>query len=195
MKSSWVDHEVLGNIQASIESRLASAGPVCQILDLLVECCRLAAVITCFFSFTDIWANALIPYRLSEMLWRKLNGSSASSAWKGRHNIQLWLRLTGSCVTILDQGHGDGLRQKWNALLGYFLKYYSQLPQDQLEGIDFERVLSDFIYCKNLVKKRNSIQAWAQLELALSGKVLRYSRAIYHLLPDDGRSVCYCPFS
>ena len=70
MKSSAFDTGKLCGMQASIESRLGCEGPICKKVGPTAGCCRLAAFITCFLSFTDIWANFLIPCKLSDMLWK-----------------------------------------------------------------------------------------------------------------------------
>lgn len=56
MKHSSIDRLELSNRQASIESRLEFEGRACKTLGPVAECCCVAALITCWLSFTEtVW--------------------------------------------------------------------------------------------------------------------------------------------
>lgn len=168
-RDSPINHEELSNMQASIESRLAPKPGVCKRADLIADCCRIAGLITCFLSFTDIWANALIPCRLSDLLRVRLQDSITDLDWIGRRDLQLWLLFTGSTVTTLGNGHMDGLDREWNDLLDSFHMQFTRLPRSEINKSHVESALNDFIYCDVLVERRSRIPAWSALEQSIIG--------------------------
>jgi hypothetical protein len=169
MRTTALNRLELSNMQASIESRLASGEHACQTLGPVAECCRLAALIVCFMSFTDTWANALVPCRLAAMLQICVDDSLKSSDWSQRRTLQVWILLVGSCVTLVDNSHVDGLTQKWHESLVRFVGYYEELMQDEcnLDSADVQSLLEDYVYCDRLVQQRLSIRGWPELETML----------------------------
>lgn len=164
MKQSSIDRMELSNMQASIESRLASQEASCEALGPVAECCRIAALITCFISFIETWSNPLVPCRLSDMLRVRLHESISDTAWLERRNLQLWLFLTGSYVTVLNSGFVDDLPQKWSALLAVL---GIELVQSHYNATNMRSALDDFVYCNNLLQRRFEVTAWLDLELHL----------------------------
>jgi hypothetical protein len=155
----------LSNMQASIESRLAFAQQVCKQAGPVAECCRIAIFITCFLSFTETWANPLIPCRLSDLLLTGLNDSLSSPVWINRRNLQVWLILTGSCATLLNNGCVENLEVKWADLSRLFPTSCSNLSPDEISAAWVESALQDFIYSEYLLQRRLSIPAWSALEM------------------------------
>ena len=159
------------NMQASIESRLAYQGSTCKALGPIAECCRLAAYLTCFLSYTETWDNLLIPCRLSDRLRALLDYSLEQSAWVQHRALQAWLLLVGSCTATMDRGYVEGLKERWNELLKRFTKYCSNLPKSEMNTGILTSALEAFIYCNDWLRKRRDIRGWLDLELTLD---LRY---------------------
>jgi hypothetical protein len=166
MRKSTIDRIALSNMQASIESRLAFEDSACKKMGVVAECCRVAALITCFLSFTDTWANALIPCRLSDILQTRLRTSIASPIWAGRRNLQIWIVLVGSYATVLNNGFVDDLHRKWTELSALFHAPSSGHPPEGFNAVCIESATQDFMYCSHLLERRLSVPAWAALELS-----------------------------
>jgi hypothetical protein len=163
MKKSSINRIAISNMLADIESRLASesnTGPV-------AECCRIAALITCFLSFTDTWANALIPCRLSDLLRMHLHDSIENPAWCKRKNLQLWFILVGSSATVLNNGCVENLERKWTDLSIDLQAHSSRSSQDEFNAACVGSALTDFIYCDYLLQQRLIVPAWSSLELVV----------------------------
>ena len=165
--NSLVDRLTISDMQACIESRLAFASQACRDLGPVVECCRIATVMTCFLSFMDVWANALIPCKLSDLLRRRLEDSMTNAVWFQRRDLQVWLLLVGSGVTFLNQGHVHDLSQTWAVLLARFRLHCLSLPQLDLDRSCIHRALNDFIYFKDVQQRRLSVLGWSELDATL----------------------------
>jgi len=161
-----VDFFKVDNMQASIESRLASQGPAANALSPIAECCRLAAFMTCFLTCTETWGNALVPCKLSDKLHGLLYNSLESPVWVHHRALQIWLLLVGSCTASLDRGHVEGLRGKWNETLARFTRYSFSLPELEMNDA-LTSALEDFIYCGDWLRKRQEQREWFALEMAL----------------------------
>lgn len=148
MTKSSVDRLQLSNMQASIESRLAFEAQACSDFNPIAGCCCIAALITCFLSFTQTWANPLIPCRLSKLLRERLKQSLHSLIWSKRRNLQIWLALVGSYASLLDNGQVDRLQESWNKLVIQVLGLRSERSVEQwLCESDMKSAQEDFIYC------------------------------------------------
>jgi hypothetical protein len=167
MKKSSIDRTKISNMLADVESRLASEAQSCQDSGSVAECCRIAAFITCFLSFTETWANALIPCRLSDLLQKRLSESIENPIWSKRRNLQLWCILTGACVTFLNTGYLEGLEQDWINLSFGLRTHFLQHPEEEFDASDFDSALKDFIYSNCLLQQRMTVIAWSSLELGL----------------------------
>lgn len=154
------------NMQASIESRLAYQGSACKALGPITECCRLAAYLTCFLSFTETWNNLLIPCRLSDRLRALLDNSLEHSAWAQHRALQTWLLLVGSRTATMDRGYVKGLKGRWSELLKRFTKYCSNLPKSEMNNEVLNSALEDFIYCDAWLRTPREIREWFDLELS-----------------------------
>lgn len=167
MKNTSIDRLRLSNMQASIESRLAFEEEACQTLGPVAECCRIALLITCYLSFTETWINPLIPCKLSALLWMRLHDAVDSSVWSQRRDLQTWLLLVGSYVTILNNGYVNGLAQKWDDLLTQVSHHF--LPGQPLKTNrgHLHSALTGFIYTERLLNQRHSVRSWAHLESRL----------------------------
>ena len=164
MRKSTFDRLHLSNMQASIESRLAFEKRACR--NHVAECCRIAALMTCFLSFTKTWANALVPCRLSDQLRKLLHSSMESPIWSRRRDLQIWLLLVGSSICITETAHVDDLQRKWRLLLDRFRLHSMVRIHEKPERSDLEGALSDFIYCESWMLQRNQVPGWSELELA-----------------------------
>lgn len=153
------------NMQASIESRLACEGSACRALGPIAECCRLAAYLTCFLSFTETWNNLLIPCKISDKFRVLLDNSLEQSTWAQHRALQVWLLLVGSCTATMDRGYVKGLKARWNELLKRFTKYCSNLPKSEMNNEVLVSALEDFIYCGDWLRKRREMREWFVLEL------------------------------
>lgn len=147
---------LLSNMQASIESRLATCASDSS--SAIPRCCSLALLIVCFFSFTDTWGDALIPCRLSDMICVALQESITSLDWSGHRNLQMWCFLVGVTVVPLNDGYVQFLSQRWNEL--------SQSVHDLgvASSESTTSALQDFYYVESLMSQRMGVPAWAQLE-------------------------------
>ena len=101
-----------------------------------------------------------------------MDDSMSSSAWSQRRDLQLWLLLTGSCVTAVDDGTVNGLTQKWDVLIRRVHVSYLELPQNELGQISIASVMEDFVYCHHLLPKQWKLPAWADLETSLRANAL-----------------------
>ncbi|KAK5949527.1 hypothetical protein OHC33_009520 [Knufia fluminis] len=162
-----VDFFKVDNMQASIESRLAYQCPTANALSLTAECCRLAAFITCFLSFTETWDNVLVPCKLSDKLHVLLYNSLEDPVWVQHRALQIWLLLVGSCTASLDHGHVEGLKGKWDETLDRFTKYSVKLLEPDMNKEALISALQDFIYCGDWLRKRQEVRGWVVLEMAL----------------------------
>ena len=157
-------------MQASIESRLEFAGKACRNLGPVAECCRIAVFITCFLAYTDTWANPLVPCKMSQILHTKLYDSTYSSAWLHRRDLQMWLLLVGSSVSLRNKGQVEDLDKKWTDLLTRFRVYYSETASREIDRSCLARVLEDFIYFEGCKQQRWNLRAWGELEALLSSE-------------------------
>jgi hypothetical protein len=167
LKEPLINPLELSNMQASIESRLAFEEGNCKELGPIAECCRIALLIICFLSFTETWANSLIPCRLSDILRLCLSKSIEDPIWSKRRNIQTWFLFIGSSVTVLNVGYVENLSQKWTGLLNLFRTCYSELTTDELNAI-FRSAKQDFIYCDRLLPQQFSVSVWSEFEIAFN---------------------------
>lgn len=166
MKStSSIDRLHLSNMQASIESRLASEETRCKNMSPVAECCRIAALILCFLSFAETWANPLIPCRLSDQLRVTLHESITDVAWVDRRDLQRWVVLVGSYTTSLNRGMVADLDSDWLALAGQLRTHGPMSFEGELKSHSVDSVLHEFVYCDGMVQERLNIPAWLVQEV------------------------------
>ncbi|KAK5070682.1 hypothetical protein LTR24_010618 [Lithohypha guttulata] len=162
-----VDFFKVDNMQASVESRLASQGPVANAQSPIAECCRLAAFMVCFLTCTETWNNVLVPCKLSDKLQGLVFNSLEDPVWVQHRALQIWLLLVGSCTASLDRGHVEGMKKKWNETLARFTRYLFKFPELDMNNEALTSALEDFIYCRDWLRKRQEVREWFVLETAL----------------------------
>jgi hypothetical protein len=159
-KDQLAQRVLLSNMQASVESRLATCASDSP--SAITQCCSLALLIISFFSFTDTWGNALIPCRLSDKLRAALQDSITSSEWSDHRSLQMWCFLVGSIVSPLNEGYVESLCQRWNELS----EMVRELGVASSKSIT--SAFQDFFYIESLMNERLNVPAWAKLEKEIS---------------------------
>ena len=154
----------IDNMLASIESRLGWGRPEYGPPGSVAECVRLALLITCFLSFSEVWANSLIPSRLSENLLDRLTSSMQDVEWVSRRDMQLWCVLAGSSVTILEPCFVESLPQRWQRLLNEFRTSFKRSSSLEMNATSMTRALTVFVHCEWWISMRANIKGWLALE-------------------------------
>lgn len=153
---------LIDNMQASIESRLAWDHAEAPPLHPVVECVRLALLLTCFLTFNQRWPHSLIPSRLCQRLKGNLTATLNNPEWCARRDLQLWCMFVGSSA-MSSRSMLENFAA-WEELLQRFKDSFSGSSQASFGSDLLDRALEDYVYCGQWLSNRENVGHWWEFE-------------------------------